>query len=243
LKSYKLKFRAFGNSAILIEWPQRIVKEILEDIRIFSDKIEGKNIKEIQELNFVYASLLIIYNSDLISFSELKQKLQLLYDEDNSALQRHHALWEIPVCYDKEFGIDLDFLSEEKKLSIDEIISLHSGNIYTVYGIGFLPGFLYLGGLKKALHIPRRSTPRLEVPRGAIAIGGDQTGIYPQHTPGGWHILGKTPVSLFNPRSEKPCFATPGDKIKFRPVSRAEFELIQIAENTEVYELKKELYD
>ena len=243
MKSYKLKFRAFGNSAILIEWPQRIVKEILEDIRIFSDKIEGKNIKEIQELNFVYASLLIIYNSDLISFSELKQKLQLLYDEDNSALQRHHALWEIPVCYDKEFGIDLDFLSEEKKLSIDEIISLHSGNIYTVYGIGFLPGFLYLGGLKKALHIPRRSTPRLEVPRGAIAIGGDQTGIYPQHTPGGWHILGKTPVSLFNPRSEKPCFATPGDKIKFRPVSRAEFELIQIAENTEVYELKKELYD
>ena len=243
MKPYKLKFKTFGNAAILIEWPQKIVQSILEDIRIFSDKIESNDIKEIQDINFVYASLLIIYNPDMISFSELKQKLQLLYEEDNSAMQRHHALWEIPVCYDKDFGIDLDFLSNEMRLSVDEIISLHSGTIYTIYGIGFLPGFLYLGRLNKALRIPRRSTPRLEVPKGAIAIGGNQTGIYPQHTPGGWHILGKTPVSLFNPKIEKPCFATPGDKIKFRPISRAEFEMIEIAENTEVYELKKERYD
>ena len=243
MKPYKLKFKTFGNAAILIEWPQNIVQSILEDIRIFSDKIESNDIKEIQDINFVYASLLIIYNPDMISFSELKQKLQLLYEEDNSAMQRHHALWEIPVCYDKDFGIDVDFLSNETRLSVDEIISLHSGTIYTIYGIGFLPGFLYLGRLNKALRIPRRSTPRLEVPKGAIAIGGNQTGIYPQHTPGGWHILGKTPVSLFNPKIEKPCFATPGDKIKFRPISRAEFEMIEIAENTEVYELKKERYD
>ena len=243
MANYKLKYKHFGNSAILIEWPQKIVKEILEDIRIFSDKIEIKNIKEIQEINFVYASLLIIYNPNLISFSLLKQRLQLWYDEDNLALERHPTLWEIPVCYNKEFGIDLDFLSKEKELSVDEIISLHSGAVYTIYGIGFLPGFLYLGGLKETLHIPRRSAPRLEVPKGSIAIGGKQTGIYPQHTPGGWHILGKTPVTLFNPRSERPCFATPGDKIKFRPITKAEFEVIEIAENAEVYELKKELYD
>ncbi len=240
---YKLKFKSFGNSAILIEWPQEIAKDILEDIRIFSDKIESKRIKEIHEMNFVYCSLLIIYKNNTISFNDLKQKLQLLYDEDRFTTQRHHTLWEIPVCYDEEYGIDLSFLSNEKKLSIDEIISLHSGTIYTIYGIGFLPGFLYLGGLEKALSMPRRSTPRLEVPKGAIAIGGNQTGIYPQHTPGGWHILGKTPVSLFNARNEKPCFATPGDKIEFRPISKAEFEVIQIAEDTEVYELKKELYD
>ena len=228
---------------MLIEWPNKIAKDILEDIRIFSDKIESNKIKEIHELNFVYASLLIIYNNNLTSFNDLRDKLQLLYDKDNFEKKRHHTLWEIPVCYDEEFGIDLEFLSNEKKLSIDKIVSLHSKAIYTVYGIGFLPGFLYLGGLEKALHTPRRNTPRLEVPKGAIAIGGNQTGIYPQHTPGGWHILGKTPVSLFNSRNEKPCFATPGDKIKFRAISRAEFEMIQIAEDTEVYELKKELYD
>ncbi len=243
MKKYPLKFKTFGNSAILIEWPQKIAKDILEDIRIFSDRIEGRGIKEIQEVNFVYASLLIIYNHNLISFDDLKQKLQLLYDEDYFAMQRHHTLWEIPVCYDKEFGIDLVFLSVEKNMNIEEIISLHSANIYTIYGIGFLPGFLYLGGLDKALYMPRRSSPRPEVPKGAIAIGGNQTGIYPQHTPGGWHILGRTPVSLFNARNEKPCFATPGDKIKFRRISKAEFEVIQIAEETEVYELKKELYD
>jgi len=243
LSEYQLKFKSFGNTAVLIEWPQKIAKEILEDIRIFSDRINRNDIKEIQEVNFVYASLLIIYDNNLISFKDIKHKLQLLYDEDNFAMQRHHTLWEIPVCYDEEFGIDLDFLSTEKKLSMDEIISLHSGTIYTIYGIGFLPGFLYLGGLDKDLYMPRRDTPRLEVPKGAIAIGGNQTGIYPQSTPGGWHILGKTPVSLFNARNEKPCFATPGDKIKFRPISRAEFEVIRIAEDTEVYELKKELYD
>ena len=109
MKKYPLKFKSFGNSAILIEWPQKIAKDILEDIRIFSDKIEGRSIKEIQEVNFVYASLLIIYKNSLISFHDLKEKLQLLYDEDYFAMQRHHTLWEIPVCYDEEFGIDLNF--------------------------------------------------------------------------------------------------------------------------------------
>ena len=241
---YQLKYKPFGNSAILIEWPQKIDKNILEDIRRFSDKIESKGLKEIHELNFVYSTLLIIYSSNLISYTDIRQKLKLLYEEEEDLnVGGHHNLWQIPVCYDLQYGIDLNYLSSEKNLSIDELINLHSDPVYTVYGIGFLPGFLYLGGLVKELHIPRRENPRLDVSKGAIAIGGTQTGIYPQSTPGGWHILGRTPVSLFDARNEKPCFVSPGDKIKFQPITIAEFEVIQIAESSEVYELKKELYD
>ena len=243
MSTFNLKYKPFGKSAILIDWPQEISNDILEDIRLFSEKIEEHNFSEVMELNFVYSSLLVIYSNSLISYKDMKKKLSILYSRKHTTIHRHHALWEIPVCYDKKFGIDLDFLSKKKDLDIDKIISLHSSPIYTVFGIGFLPGFLYLGGLPNELHVPRRSQPRLNVPKGAIAIGGNQTGIYPQDTPGGWHILGKTPVSLFDARNEKPCFVSPGDKIKFKPIKKAEYDLIQIAEESEVYQLKQEIYD
>ena len=243
MSKFRPKYKQYGESAILIEWPQEISKMILEDIRVFVKKIKNNNIKEILEYNFVYSSLLIIYKNDLISFNDIKQSLHLLYEEDSKTKLSQSSLWHIPVCYDLDFGIDLKFLSQEKECSIEEIISLHSSRIYTVYGIGFLPGFLYLGGLIDRLHTPRRNFPRLEVPKGAIAIGGRQTGIYPQSTPGGWHIVGSTPVSLFNPRSLNPCQVSSGDKIKFRPINKAEFELITIAQDSEVYKFKKELYD
>lgn len=237
------KYKQFGESAILIEWPQKISKTILTDIRVFVEKIKNEKIKEILEFNFVYYSLLIIYDKNIISFNKIKQKLCHLYEKDNQTKLSQSSIWHIPVCYDVKFGIDLEFLSSEKKCPVEEIISLHSNAIYTVYGIGFLPGFLYLGGLEDILHTPRRSFPRMKVPKGAIAVGGRQTGIYPQSTPGGWHILGRTPISLFNPRSIKPCVVSAGDRIKFKPINKAEFEVLKIAQDSEVYKFKKELYD
>jgi len=243
LSNFKLTYKQFGESAILVEWPQRISKTILTDIRVFVEKIKKSNIKEILEYNFVYSSLLVVYNNKLVSYDHIKQRLSNLYEMENQTKLSQSSLWHIPVCYDQEFGVDLEFLSKEKKYTIEEIISLHSNTVYTVYGIGFLPGFLYLGGLLNQLHTPRRSIPRLEVPKGAIAIGGSQTGIYPQSTPGGWHIVGRTPISLFNPINIHPCPVSPGDKIKFKIVNKAEFEVIKIAQESEVYNINKELYD
>ncbi len=243
MSKFNPKYKRFGESAILIEWPQEISKIILTDIRIFVEKIKKSNVKEILEYNFVYSSLLIIYDYKLISFYQIKETLQHLYEDASQTKLAQSSLWHIPVCYDLDFGIDLEYLSKEKNCSIDEIISFHTNTIYTVYGIGFLPGFLYLGGLIEELHTPRRSLPRLEVPKGAIAIGGRQTGIYPQSTPGGWHIVGRTPVSLFNPQSIIPCPVSSGDKIKFKSVKKAEFEVIKIAQESEVYKFNKELYD
>lgn len=240
MKQFKLTYKPFGNSAILIEWPQKIAVEILNDIQILVAKIEQKNYKEILELNYVYNSLLIIYNSKDIHFLELKNKVELLYKKSFSdKIMVRNTSWEIPVCYDPEFGIDIAYMATEKNISIDEIISLHTSVIYTVFGIGFLPGFLYLGGLPKKLHISRKEIPRLKVLKGAVAIGGNQTGIYPQQSPGGWQIIGKTPVSLFNSSKENPCEMKPGDRICFKSISKEQFLAIEMEEERGNYKLKK----
>lgn len=240
---YQLTYKPYGESAILIEWPQIISKEILNDIRDFVAKIESENSENILELNFIYCSLLIIYNSKNNCFNEIKNTLISLYDNELIVhVKSEKILWHIPVCYDEKFGIDLTYLSSEKKSDVEKIISLHCSVDYTVYGIGFLPGFLYLGGLSEKLYFPRRNSPRLNVPKGAIAIGGNQTGIYPQSSPGGWHIIGNTPISLFDVKKESPCTITPGDEIRFIAITKEEYEVIKIAQKQGNYELKRVIH-
>lgn len=236
---FQLKYKPFGNEAILIEWPNKITIGILNDIRNFVVKIENKNIKEIIDLNFVYSSLLILYDSKGISHETLKRKLNSIYSEEILELNIENVLWEIPVCYHPDFGIDLDYISSKKNIDIDTIISLHCNSIYTVFGIGFLPGFLYLGGLLEMLHFPRKETPRLKVPKGTVGIGGNQTGIYPKESPGGWQIIGKTPVSLFDVKKDIPCKIKAGDKIQFCPISKLEFSVIKELEADGKYKLKE----
>lgn len=237
--SYQLSYKPFGESAILVEWPQRISKEILEDICSFVITLEKYMFEEILEFNYVYNSLLICYRSNKFKYTEVENKLNSLYNEEFEIKQTKKVLWTIPVCYDAIFGLDLSFIATENKLVIEEIIELHSNTNYTVYGIGFLPGFLYLGGLNERLYIPRKSTPRLEVPKGAVAIGGNQTGIYPQNSPGGWNIIGKTPVKLFNVKNKKPCVFKPGDEVRFIPIPKEEFEIIENAQKAGKYKFKQ----
>jgi len=145
------------------------------------------------------------------------------------------------VCYENRFALDIDTISKQNKISKQDIIVRHSKTIYSVYLIGFLPGFMYLGGLDNALHIPRKKEPRLRVPKGSVAIGGEQTGIYPQQSPGGWNILGNTPVNLFDKSKDIPCFAKPGDKVKFFQVSEDQYKLIEKEVEFGLYELNKEV--
>ena len=147
------------------------------------------------------------------------------------------------MCYDDVFGIDLDELSEEFNLSKSEIIELHSRSNYTVFFVGFLPGFLYLGGLDERLHFPRKKTPRLKVLKGAVAVGGKQTGIYPNESPGGWNIIGNSPINFFDVNKEVPCFAQSGDKISFYRVSKEEYDDIKALVEAGVYQLESEVID
>ena len=139
-----------------------------------------------------------------------------------------------------EFGIDLEALSNSINLSVEEIIELHSKPFYIIYFIGFLPGFLYLGGLDSKLQTPRKANPRLKVPKGSVAIGGNQTGIYPSESPGGWNIIGKSPINFFNLKNDTPCFAKPGDKLQFYPISKDKYSDIEVMVEGNVYQLESQ---
>ena len=133
------------------------------------------------------------------------------------------AMVEIPVCYGGEFGEDLDAIAARADISIDEVIARHTQAEYTVAMLGFAPGFPYLLGLDPALHVPRRANPRTRVPAGSVAIGGAQTGIYPRELPGGWNLIGRTPLALFDADREPPCLLAPGDRVRFRAIDADEF--------------------
>jgi inhibitor of KinA len=134
---------------------------------------------------------------------------------------------EIPVCYDSEFGFDLDRVAEHTKLSEHEIVDFHSAGEYRVACIGFVPGFTFLAGLPKDLATPRRDAPRKEIPPGSVGIGGAQTGLYPLRSPGGWNLIGRTPLKLFDPSKNPPTLLQPGDRVRFRAITREEFESLK----------------
>lgn len=134
---------------------------------------------------------------------------------------------EIPVCYDREFALDIDDVARCANISPAEVIHLHSTAEYRVACIGFVPGFPFLAGLPKKLATPRRDVPRKEIPAGSVGIGGAQTGIYPLRSPGGWNLIGRTPVRLFDPQKDPPALLRAGERVRFRSITRDEFESLK----------------
>jgi inhibitor of KinA len=134
------------------------------------------------------------------------------------------SLVEIPVCYEQEFAFDLDEVARQAGVHWKEVIDLHCGAEYRVHCVGFTPGFPFLGGLPPKIATPRRDIPRKEIPAGSVAIGGKQTGIYPIKSPGGWNVIGRTPLPLFDPQKDPPAFLRAGDRVRFRSITREEFE-------------------
>ncbi|QLE02993.1 5-oxoprolinase subunit PxpB [Galbibacter sp. BG1] len=235
MNRFKLEYKKFGPKALLIEWPRTVDEEILNDIikfkKLILDNIQG------YELVPAYNSLTVI-SQTAIDHDNLIKKIKEIYRENYTSAKIQRKLWHIPVCYDEDFGIDLEAFSVAKKLSIDRIIELHIEQLYTIYCIGFLPGFMYLGGLNKTLHHPRRNQPRLNIPQGSVGIGGEQTGVYPQESPGGWNIIGNSPVKVFNAERQEPCGVSVGDKIKFYPIEKDEHKLITIQVDANIFHLK-----
>ncbi len=133
-------------------------------------------------------------------------------------------IWEIPVCYDPQYGRDLETLAKVHRMKTSSLIALHCSPTYRLHFFGFLPGFMYLNGLPSQLHTPRKPVPDRKVEAGSVAIGGSQTGIYPQESPGGWHLIGRSPLSLFDPHKSPPVWAEPGDLIKFVPIGLEEMK-------------------
>lgn len=240
MNSYNLKYFQYNDNSLLISWPERIDENINNDVNEFKKTLET-GFKYILEIRSSYCSLLLIFNKKINNINKLIEKLKNLYLSRKSLSKYDRILWNIPVCYENSFALDIDIISKQNKISKEDIIVRHSKTIYSIYLIGFLPGFMYLGGLDNTLHTPRKEEPRLRVPKGSVAIGGEQTGIYPQQSPGGWNILGNTPINLFDKSKDTPCFAKPGDKVKFFQVSEDQYKLIEKEVEFGLYELNKEV--
>ena len=229
---------SYNPHSILIDWPASIDKKTLQDVLSFKNNIEEYYIKENIEVINTYCSILIIYEFTIDDVNDVFLQLKKIYNSEAEAPDIDAVVWNVPVCYDDEFGVDLNAFSKEINLSKSEIIKLHSEVVYTVYFIGFLPGFLYLGGLDSRLFLDRKKTPDLNVKKGAVAIGGQQTGVYPQDSPGGWHIIGNSPMTLFSANEQQPCLIKAGDQVKFRPVDLVEYADILQAVSDSNYQLK-----
>ena len=236
---FQLTYKLFGRSAILVEWPANISQEIIQEIISFERQV--KEIDAILDTIIAYNSLLIRYQNPIedkeLTISQLKNK----YTASSYVIKQDQFLWEIPVCYDASFGIDLEEIANKKKCSVTDIIRLHTETDYIVYFIGFQPGFLYLGGLHQNLHIPRKSNPRVRVDKGSVGIGGAQTGVYPQNSSGGWNIIGKSPLNFFNMKATNPCFAKSGDRIQFVAVDIHTFYQIEREVINQEFIIKKRL--
>lgn len=232
-------YKPYGNSSILVEWPSKIESEILMDVLAFKRDLETENLDKVKTVNHAYQSLLITYKQPIENFMFAFEELDVIYQNKSASENVKHTTWEIPVCYDMEFALDLELISMKSGLSPSEIINIHHSTAYLVYFIGFLPGFLYLGSLDQRLFFPRKATPRQRIPKGAVAIGGEQTGIYPNESPGGWNIIANTPLSFFEALKNPPCFAQAGDLLRFIPIDKEEHQSISQRITAGNYELNK----
>ncbi|MEB2774109.1 5-oxoprolinase subunit PxpB [Algoriphagus sp. D3-2-R+10] len=207
------------------EWDCAISDELLQQQLRFQTTLQKDFNSEIIELRMGFKTLALIL-SNISTSSEIENWLKTIHPEEYCK-PLPEKIWQIPVCYSPETGRDLEALARHKNISQKELISMHSQPLYRIHFYGFLPGFMYLNGLKEELHAARKNVPDRVVPPGSVAIGGSQTGIYPSSSPGGWHLIGQTPISLFDPRQAIPVFAEAGERIEFTPITIQEFEYLK----------------
>lgn len=221
-----------GDSAITLDLGNLVNGELNQKAIAIKEWLTNNPFEGLKEIIIAYSSVSIVYDSYIVKekyqpsssvFEFIKQKLVQAFESANVVQQENTGLVSIPVCYDELFGIDLKFISAQKNIPVDKIIELHHSRIYRLYMIGFLPGFSYMAEVDEQIIIPRKTKP-VPVIAGSVGIAGNQTGIYPLNCPGGWQIVGRTPMKLFDPFSETPVKFKSGDQIKFYPITKEEFE-------------------
>jgi inhibitor of KinA len=212
-----------GDRAIVVSFGEEISEELNDAVLALDGRLQSERIEGVLETQPTYRSLLVRYDPDRASFRSLARRLRRLADGGAPAGAGPARVVEIPVAYGGPYGEDLPDVVRHAGLSEEEVVARHCSRDYRIYMLGFLPGFAYLGGMDEALATPRLPTPRKAIPAGSVGIGGAQTGIYPQRSPGGWRLIGRTPLRPYDPDRDPPFLYGAGDRIRFRPVSEAEF--------------------
>ena len=224
----KPRFLNLGDSALTLEFGNTINQQLVSavaalDARLTQEKEAGRLLGVIETVP-TFRSLTVIFDPLVLSRTSLQDQLMLLLDEAESGIQQSTRHWRLPVCYGGEYGPDLESVANARGLTPEEVIDLHVSQTYLVYMIGFLPGYPYMGDVVPALHMPRHTEPRIRVPVGSVAITGQQTAIYPWESPGGWQLLGRCPLTLFDAQRPEPALLAPGDRVDFQVISENSFE-------------------
>jgi len=222
----KAHYRIAGDRSLLAEFGDRIDPVVNQKVRSMAIALEQNMPKGLIEITPSYRSLLLVYDPSATSPAVLKKALASTEQRLAEISIPEPKLVEIPVCYGGELGPDIKYVAESNHLTVEEVVQIHSEQEYLIYMVGFTPGFPFLGGLPETLHTPRLETPRTLVPEGSVGIASAQTGIYPVASPGGWQLIGRTPVKLFVPERENPILYQAGDRIRFKPINRDEYNRI-----------------
>ncbi|PRR78259.1 Kinase A inhibitor [Clostridium liquoris] len=232
------KYLLAGDKAITVEFGDEIKEEINKLVRSMSYAINNKNIKGIIEIIPTYRSISIQYNPLEITIGDLIERLKEIYANIDSIQLPPAKVIEIPTVYGGEYGPDIEFVSQYNNISTDEVIKFHTSVDYLIYMLGFTPGFTYLGGLPREIETPRLKTPRTKIPAGSTGIAGKQTGIYPIESPGGWQLIGRTPLKLYDPKRNPPIILNAGDYLRFISIGEKEYkEILKLVEENK-YEIK-----
>lgn len=213
------RFRISGDRMLLVVLGEAIDLSINERVRALTELLRREPPDGVLVIWPSYCSLAILYDPLVTHPSALKTLVRHKAENLDKAHIPPPRTVEIPVCYGGEFGPDIGFVAEHNGLSVQDVVAIHIARPYHIYTIGFAPGFCYLGGLDQRLHTPRMETPRTLVPAGSVGIAEAQTGIYPLDSPGGWRLIGRTPVNIFNARREQPFLYQAGDSLQFVEIS------------------------
>lgn len=214
-----MEIKLASYDSVIVYFGNEISQDISKKVKDFSDSI--KEIKGFNQIIPSYTSILITYDIFIFSYEEICKVLNNV--QINMSNENRSKRIEIPVYYGIEVGFDLPRISEEKNLSIKEIIELHSNEIYKVYAIGFSPGFAYMGEVNEKINVNRLKNPRSKIPKNSVAIANEQTAVYPSDSPGGWNIIGKTPLEMFDKKLKSLCPVCVGDEVKFKSINKEEF--------------------
>lgn len=231
----KARFLLCGDSAVTVEFGNEISEAVNARVRAFGLALEERGLPGIVEMVPTYRSLMVHYDPGVISCRALEEQLEALLGQMDRIALPPASVLEIPVLYGGEEGPDLEFVANHAGKTAEEVIQIHSAPEYLIYMLGFTPGFTYLGGMDPAINTPRLDTPRVKIPAGSVGIAGAQTGVYPIDSPGGWQLIGRTPVKMYAPEREHPILPEAGQYIRFRPVDRAEYDEIAAREAAGTY--------
>ena len=224
-----------GDHAITIAFGDTINEDINQQVLSFFNCLKQQKITGVKDIIPTYTSVTVVYDimtihkkdNTVTAFDYMQQEMVKALQHVDEHKAETEKITRIPVCYDISLGIDLKEIAEQKNLSIEEIIYLHFSTTYRVYMIGFMPGFPYMGKVSDKIAAPRKNSPRKKVAAGSVGIADFQTGIYPFDSPGGWNIIGQTPMMMFNTSYIEPCLLNPGDKVNFVPISLQEFNQLK----------------